>query len=66
VDRELEKNADDYYQSRSWCVGYEVGDFTETSWYSEKEWASDDWDSDYDWDSGDSWDSSYDDWDSDW
>ncbi len=66
VDRELEKNADDYYQSRSWRAGYEVGDFTETSWYSEKEWASDDWDSDYDWDSGDSWDSSYDDWDSDW
>lgn len=66
VDRELEKNADDYYQSRSWRAGYEVGDFTETSWYSEKEWASDDWDSGSDWDSSDSWDSSYDDWDSDW
>ena len=66
ADKELKKNADDYYQSYGWRDGYEAGDFTESSYYSEKEWASDDWDSDYDWDSGDSWDSSYDDWDSDW
>lgn len=66
ADRELKKNADDYYQSYGWQDGCEAGDFTESSYYSEKEWASDDWDSDYDWDSGDSWDSGYDDWDSDW
>lgn len=66
ADGELEKNADDYYQSHSWRAGYGTGDFTESSWYSEKEWADSDWDSDYDWDSSDSWDSSYDDWDSDW
>lgn len=63
---ELKENADDYYQSGSWRSSYDVGDFTESSYYSEKEWASDDWDSDYDWDDSDSWDSGYDDWDSDW
>lgn len=66
ADKELQKNADDYYQSYGWRDDYEAGDFTESYWYSEKEWSNDDWDYDYDWDSGDSWDSSYDDWDSDW
>ena len=78
VDRELKKNADDYYQTYGWREDYEAGDFKESSYYGEKERASDDWDSDYDWDSNDdwdsnydwdssdSWDSGYDDWDSDW
>lgn len=66
ADKELKKNADDYYQTYGWREDYEAGDFTESSYYSEKEWESDDWDYDYDWDSGDSWDSGYDDWDSDW
>lgn len=66
VDKELKKNADDYYQTYGWREDYEAGDFTESSYYSEEEWSSSDWDSDYDWDSGDSWDSGYDDWDSDW
>lgn len=66
TDKELRRNADDYYQSGSWDESYGTGDFSESSWYSEKEWADSDWDNDYDWDSSDSWDSSYDDWDSDW
>lgn len=64
ADAELEENADDYYQSRSWSASYEAGDFTESAWYSEEEWEDDDWDDD--WDDGDSWNDSYDDWDSDW
>ncbi len=66
ADKELKKNADDYYQSGSWRESYGTEDFTESGWYSEREWADDDWDYEYDWDSGDSWDSGYDDWDSDW
>lgn len=64
VDRELERNYGDYYESSYYDSDYAVSDFSDTSYYTEPaddDWDSDDWDYDYDsWDSGDT------DWDSDW
>lgn len=67
ADKELEKNAKDYYESSSYSEEYGVSDFEDSSYYSDwKESQNDDWDSDSNWDSGDSWDSGASDWDSDW
>lgn len=71
VDKELEKNSDDYFQSHSYQSEYGISDFSETSYYEtweEGQESDDDWDDDWDsdWDSGDSWDSDSGDWDSDW
>lgn len=65
VDSELEKNYDDYFESKDYYSSYDVSDFEDTSYYSTWE-ASQDSDSDSYWDSGDSWDSGGGDWDSDW
>lgn len=67
VDRELDKNAKDYYESSSYSEEYGVSDFEDTTYYSDwKASQDDDWDSDSNWDSGDDWDSGSGDWDSDW
>ena len=71
---ELSDNYSSYYRSENYRTGYDIEDFSDTSYYDSGSLISDwfdsdsdwDWDSDSSWDSSDSWDSSSTDWDSDW
>lgn len=66
VDDELSSHYSDYYESYDYSSGYNVDDFSGSSYYVEPDYSSD-WDDDSDWDWGGSdWDSGGSDWDSDW
>lgn len=73
VPYELKENAEDYYSSSYYSLGYDVSDFSDSSYYSSSSHHgsssssySGDWDSGSSWSSGSSWDSSGTDWSSDW